>query len=141
MQKFEKNKTYRIVDRRGFVEIGAAASSDQLRILDYIDSLGNKFQVDAGDDHPFVTILGGTARMDAIDRALRQSEAKFFEEVIDDEAPLKQPNVPYSYNESEIKETIKVALEDDAFFEAIKLLSAAEAAHVLSLKFKFGNHA
>lgn len=138
MQRFEKNKFYRLVDREGFIERGAAGIEEQTLIADYIKHLGNRFQVDA-DNSNHVLILGGLAAADSVKRKLRQWEAKFFEEVVDDEVPLKQPNVPYSYSETEIKETIKVALEDDAFFAAVKMLSAADAAHVLSLK--FGNHA
>lgn len=138
MEKFEKNKTYRLVDSEGFIHKSAQCTRVQIDIANYIESIGNKFQVDASNNHPFVKILGGNASAYSVKRELRQSEAKYFEEVVDDEVPLKQPNVPYSYNETEIKETIKVALEDDAFFSAIKMLSAADAAHVLSLK--FGNH-
>lgn len=141
MEKFEKNKTYRLVDREGFIYKSSQPIEVQTEIADYIESIGNKFQVDADNHHPFVKILGGNAAEYSLKRELRQSEAPHFEEAIDEEVPLKQPNVPYSYNETEIKETIKVALEDDAFFAAFKLLSAADAAHVLSLKFKFGNHA
>lgn len=138
MKRFEKNKFYRLVDREGFIENGAGFIKEQVFIADYIESLGNRFQVYA-DDSNSVVILGGDAPDNSVKRKLRQWEAKFFEEVVDDEVPLKQPNVPYSYSETEIKETIKVALEDDAFFAAVKMLSAADAAHVLSLK--FGNHA
>lgn len=139
MEKFENNKTYRLVDREGFIYKSSQPIQVQTEIADYIESIGNKFQVEAGNHHPFVKILGGNASEYSIKRELRQREAEFFEEVVDDEVPLKHPNVPYSYSETEIKETIKVALEDDAFFSAIKMLSAADAAHVLSLK--FGNHA
>lgn len=138
MKRFEKDKFYRLVDREGFIESGESYIEDQISITDYIESLGNRFQVNA-DNSNYVRILGGRACTNSIQRQLRQSESKFFEEVVDDEVPLKQPNVPYSYSETEIKETIKVALEDDAFFAAVKMLSAADAAHVLSLK--FGNHA
>lgn len=138
MEKFENGKFYRLVDREGFIHETKEAARVQTKIADYIESLGNKFEVRISDYHPFVKILSGGAESSSIERELRQHEAEYFEEVVDDEVPLKQPNVPYSYNETEIKETIKVALEDDAFFSAIKMLSAADAAHVLSLK--FGNH-
>lgn len=134
MEKFENGKFYRLVDREGFIVNGASYVEDQVQIADYIESLGNKFQVEAGH-RSFVRIFCGNAAENSVERELRQCESRFFEEVVDDEVPLKQPNVPYAYNETEIKETIKVALEDDAFFSAIKMLSAADAAHVLSLKF------
>lgn len=138
VKSFVEGRFYRLVDSKGFIENLGCNADLNTEIVEFIMSLGNKFKVQLIASPGRAKILGGDigqVSSYSMKRELRQSEAKYFEEVIDDEVPLKEPNVPYSYSEVEIKDTLKVALADDAFFAAVKMLSAADAAHVLSLKF------
>lgn len=137
-KSFVEGMFYRLVDSKGFINNLACNAPLNTDIVDFIMSFGNKFQVRISQAEGSIKILGGEiglVSMQSMVRELNQHEAKYFEEIVDDEVPLKEPNVPYSYSEVEIKDTLKVALEDDAFFAAVKMLSASDAAHVLSLKF------
>lgn len=132
MKTFISGKFYRLVDRQGF--IAGVNQYTNSEIADFIEKLGNKFSVVASSGS--FRIQEGSISKHSVLRVLNGGEREFFEEIVDDEVPLKQPNVPYAYTEAEIKDTLNVAFEDDAFYAALKLLTASDAAHVLSLKFK-----
>ncbi|AWD90445.1 hypothetical protein KNT87_gp006 [Erwinia phage Cronus] len=137
METFIPGKFYRLVDRQGFINTANYITNRE--IAAFIEKLGNRFSVVASSGS--FRIQEGSISKYSVLRVLNEGEREFFEEIVDDEVPLKQPNVPYAYTETEIKDTLKVAFEDDAFVAALKLLTAADAAHVLSLKFKGASNA
>lgn len=134
-QTFEPNKFYRLVDEAGFIDPHTSVNPcTNKTIAEFIKSLGNKFSVSYRYGGFYIN-EGDRYSRDAAHRILDKHERVFFEEIVD-EVPLEQPNAPITYSKTEIKETLETAFEDEAFFEAFKLLPATEAARILSLKFK-----
>lgn len=143
MDKFINGRAYEFIDEKSIKAFSKFPINR--KIAEKILELGGKFiaaSINAATN-PFsmhAVIINGKivdfdSRLDleGCKFVIMDHEAEYFKEVEDSEVPMKQPNVSYSYNE--IKETLETALEDDAFFSAVKMLSAADAAHVLSLKF------
>lgn len=143
MTTLEPNKFYRLVDEDGFTNPQISSNScTNKTIVEFIKSLGNKFSVSYRYGSFYIN-EGDRYHRDSCYRILDRHEHVFFEEIVDDETPLEQPNAPLeqpdapiTYSKTEIKETLETAFGDEAFFEALKLLPATEAARILSLKFK-----
>lgn len=136
METFKEGVFYRLVDENGFVFNNSVNVGVNSKIVEFINSMGGKFKVKDVDPASRATIIGGdyaTYPDSSEYRMLNSNERQYFEEVIDDELPMKIPNVPYVYVE-DVTKAIKSVFEDDAFFHAFKLLSASDAAHVLNLK-------
>lgn len=143
MDKFINGRAYEFIDEES-IETFSKFPTNR-KIAEKILELGGKFiamklneLLEPASMHGILIngqIVDFDSRLDqeGCKFVIMDHEAKYFKEVEDSEVPMKKPNVSYSYNE--IKETLTTALEDDAFFSAVKMLSAADAAHVLSLKF------
>lgn len=134
--KFVSGVFYRLVDEQGFINHTHNNKGANTQVVELIYSLGNKFTV-SDKNSMFPIIQGGNYEKwpeNSMARDIRNNEAKYFEEVPEDEVPQKLPNVPYVYTEENVKKAVEQIFEDDAFFTAFKLLSAADAAHILNLK-------